>query len=249
MTMLTHPNEEVLQRFRHGELAAHQVHDCGQHMTVCALCRERVASLSRDEDAVLALLQSLDEPAPPVHVDVVVAHAKRVKRGAWYRLAAGIVFAVTALGAAYAMPGSPIKRWLRSLTTREVAPAGPSAKSMPPTAQSASGIAVVPSGRFVIRFDVAVPNGEALVSFTDDSTISVRTTLGGATFTSEADRLVVEPRGSALAVEIEIPRLAPRVEIQVAGERVFLKEGMRVITAQATSARERYSVPLTTPRR
>lgn len=246
MTMLTHPNEEVLQRFRHGELLAHQMHDCDEHNAVCALCRERTAKLAQDEDEVLALLRSLDEPAAPVPLAALVARAKTQTRRAWYRLAASILLTGTALGAAYAMPGSPLKKWLGFLAAR-VAREAPAVrrteKSAAGTPQATSGIAVAPGARFVIRFDATAPNSEAIVSFTDDSTLSVRAALGSATFTSEAGRLLVEPRGSELAVEIEIPRLAPRVEIQVAGERVFVKEGTRVITTQASSG-ERYRIPL-----
>ncbi len=247
MTMLTHPNEEVLQRFRHGELVAHQMHDCDEHVALCLLCRERTASLARDEDQVLALLRSLDEPVAPVHVATVVARAKTQTHNGWYRLAASLLLTGTALGAAYAMPGSPLKKWIGFLAarvTREAPAARQSEESPAGTPQATSGIAVVPGARFVIRFDAPAPNGEAFVSFTDDSTLSVRAAQGSATFTSEAGRLLVEPRGSDVAVEIEIPRLAPRIEIQVAGERVFLKEGTRVITTQASSG-EHYRIPLT----
>ena len=245
MTMLTHPNEEVLQRFRHGELAADQQHDCDEHIAVCVLCRDRSANLARDEDAVLALLRSLDEPSAPVRVAAVVARAKTQTRAGWYRLAASIVLTGTALGAAYAMPHSPLKKWMSFLVARVTreAPVVRASEKASGTSPATSGIAVVPGARFVIRFDAHVPNGEAIVSFTNDSTISVRAARGSATFTSEAERLLVEPRASELAVEIEIPRSAPRVEIQVGGERVFLKEGARITTSQA-NAGERYRIPL-----
>lgn len=254
MTTLKHPNEEVLQRFRHGELVGNHVRDCDEHIALCVLCRERTANLERDEGQVLELLRSLDKPAAPVRFADVVARAQRRGRRVWYRIAASIVLAATALGTAYALPGSPLRQWLRYAVeriTREAPAARPSATALARTSQGTPGIALTPGTRFVIRFDGASPNGEAIVSFTDDSTISVRATQGSATFTSEAERLLVEPRssGSALAIEIEIPRQAPRVEIQVAGERVFLKEGTRVTAAQTANARERYRIPLTGTRR
>ena len=254
MTTLKHPNEEVLQRFRHGELVADHARECDEHIALCVQCGERTASLERDEEQVLDLLRSLDEQRVPVRFTEIVTRAQRRRRSAWYRLAASIVLAATALGGAYALPGSPLKQWLRSFVariTRESPAARPSATALARTSQATSGIALTPGTRFVIRFDATSPNGEATVSFTDDSTISVRATQGSATFTSEADRLLVEPRspGSALAVEIEIPRQAPLVEIQVAGERVFLKEGTRITAAQAAIAGERYRIPLTGTRR
>ncbi len=217
-------------------------------MTMLTHPNDDAASVERDEREVFALLQSLDEPARPVRVGAVIARARGESRTARYRLAASILLTVTAAGVAYAMPGLPVKEWIHSMMAR-VTREAPAARQAVQVPGATSGIAVAPGERFVIRFAAASPNGEALVSFTDDSTISVRAALGGATFTSESDRLVIEPRGSAISVEIAIPRSAPRVEIQVAGERVFLKDGMRVTALEAPGARERYRIALTTSRR
>lgn len=243
MTMPIHPNEEALQRLRHAELAGHELLDLHEHLGVCADCRARAARLAQDESEVLALLQSLDEPTTPMHADQVIARWKSESRLARYRLAASLLFAMTVAGVAYAMPGSPVTAWFRSVVARfpHEEPALPALTSPSAT----SGIAVAPGEHFVIHFAAASPQSEAFVTLTDDSTITVRAALGSATFTSEADRLVIEPRGSALSVEIRIPRQAPRVEIHVAHERVFLKNGMEITALDAALTRERYRIALT----
>ncbi|MGH7561388.1 MAG: hypothetical protein ACRENB_10250, partial [Gemmatimonadales bacterium] len=63
----------------------------------------------------------------------------------------------------------------------------------------------------------------------DSADLLVRAPSGAATFTTEADRLVVEHR-AAVRFEIQIPRSAPRVEIRSGARRVFLKEGPRAQT-------------------
>jgi hypothetical protein len=199
-----------------------------------------------DLHEVLTLLAALDGPPATAKASEIIARARWESRLVMYRVAASIALVATLAGVAYAVSGAPLGAWLRSAVSR-VARQAPAARPSPSPSQPAmatSGIAVVPGARFVIRFAAPRLDGEALVSFTDDSTISVRTALGAATFTSDTDRLVIEPHAARLSVEIAIPRLAPRVEIQVAGERVFLKTGSRITAVDAPDSSERYRIAL-----
>ncbi|MGH7711169.1 MAG: hypothetical protein ACREOG_07790 [Gemmatimonadaceae bacterium] len=202
---------------------------------------------------VLRLLGALDGPPVTAKASDIIARAQRKSRLAMHRVAASVALVATLAGVAYAVSGAPLRAWLRSAVsrvTRETSPPPPAAgPSSSQPAIATSGIAVAPGARFVIRFAAPRLDSEALVSFTDDSTISVRTTLGAATFTSDTDRLVIEPHAASLSVEIAIPRLAPRVEIQVAGKRVFLKNGNEITASDAPDSRERYRIALTTSRR
>ncbi len=74
--------------------------------------------------------------------------------------------------------------------------------------------------------------------------MTVRAPIGAASFTSAADRLVITNSGSGATFEIEIPRKAPRVEIRVAGHRIFLKDGSRVLTESLAENGNRYLLPL-----
>jgi hypothetical protein len=83
------------------------------------------------------------------------------------------------------------------------------------------------------------------VSLTDSTEVVIRTTGSAPGFSSELDRLVIDNAGSTSDFEIEIPRSAPRVEVRVGAERVFLIEGGRVTTEAAAGDDGRYEVPWT----
>jgi hypothetical protein len=73
--------------------------------------------------------------------------------------------------------------------------------------------------------------------------VVVRARQGAATFTSELDRLVIDNRGAASTFEIEIPRSAPRVEVRISQDRIYLKEGER--TSPLSPSSPIYAAPLT----
>lgn len=77
--------------------------------------------------------------------------------------------------------------------------------------------------------------------------VAVRGPVGAATFTSDVDRLVIDNRGSAASFEIAIPATAPRVEIRVGADRIFLKDGARVTTAGSARGRAPFLLPLASP--
>jgi hypothetical protein len=107
-----------------------------------------------------------------------------------------------------------------------------------------AGIAVIPGRNLLIIFTSPQTEGQALVSLTDGTDVVVRATMGAATFTSDVDRLVIDNQGSTATFEILIPRAAPRVEIRMGGDRIFLKDGLRVTTRESTDPRGPYLVPL-----
>lgn len=216
-----HLDEEQVQRLLHRELAPPLETAVREHLAECIECRGRVAQAEREEDEVHALLRHLDHPAPRVDPHAVAARA-RARGVRWVRWAAGIVVALGLAGAAYAAPGSPLPAWVEAVV-RWVE--GGSAEVPDP---GVAGIAVAPGRELVILFTSAQPEGQAEVSLTDGAEVVVRAPIGAATFTSDVDRLVIDNQGSPATFEIQIPRTAPRVEIRVAGDRIFLKEGSRV---------------------
>ena len=82
------------------------------------------------------------------------------------------------------------------------------------------------------------------MSLTDGDEVTVRAPIGAASFLSAADRLVITNSGSGATFQIQIPRTAPRVEIRVAGRRIFLKDGARVLTEGSAESGNRYLLPL-----
>jgi hypothetical protein len=82
------------------------------------------------------------------------------------------------------------------------------------------------------------------VWLTDSAQVVVRAPGGAATFSSDADRLVIDNRGGTGTFEIQIPRTAPRVEILVDQIRRFLKEADRITANELPGAQGLYAIPL-----
>jgi hypothetical protein len=249
MRIPMHLDEEQLQRLLHGELSAGPRRDADDHLAACGECRERLAVAQRDEGEIFTLLRQVDHPIPVVHAEALAARA-RGSGLVWGRWAAGILLFLGAAGAAYAVPGSPVREWVRSAAAwiaREdrVSPAPRQAEA--PTAPAA-GIAARPGQSYVIVFQSLDPRGQASVSLTDDAEVTVRAPSGAARFTSAADRLLIDNQGSGATFEIGIPRTAPRVEIRVAGKRIFLKQGERVVAPHSAGVEGRYVMRFSPPK-
>lgn len=209
--------------------------------------------MDRDEDEVYALLRYLDHPPPGVTAEMIAARARRGRLDG-RRWAAGILLASTLAGAAYAAPGSPVRGWITSaadrLAGRDETPQAPLAappKEPPVSEPSASGIAVAPGRELLVVFASPQAAGQASVELTDGAEVSVRASSGAVSFTSEIDRLLIDNRGSSADFEIRIPRAARRVEIRVAGDRIFLKSGPRITSGDAMPSPGSYRLPLTRP--
>ncbi len=243
-----HLDEEQVQRFLHGELTPPVETAVGEHLAACPDCRGRLAEAEREENQVYALLRHVDHPPPRVDARAVIARARAPDLG-WGRWAAGILLALGFAGAAYAAPGSPLPAWVEAVVEwmggrpdrSPVAPAPPQTPLLDP---GVAGIAVAPGRELVILFTSPQAEGSAHVSLTDGAEVVVRAPINAATFTSDVDRLVIDNQGSAATFEIQIPRGAPRVEIRVGGDRIFLKEGPRVATAKSADTRGPYLLRL-----
>jgi hypothetical protein len=224
-----HLNEDQVQRLLHDELPAAHAVETQQHLAACDACQKRIDMARREEAELFALLGAMDDPAPAVDAAVLARKAGRVeaRRLPW---AAGIVVALGIAGVAYAAPGSPLQRWVATLKEwlRAEPPSTQTSVSISAPPRSMAGVAIVPGQRLVIAFTSTQTEGDVRVRMTDSVLVVVRAPSRSATFTSDADRLVIDNRGDRSTFEIDIPRSAPRVEIVVGGTRRFLKEGHRV---------------------
>jgi hypothetical protein len=199
-----------------------------------------------ERDDIDLLLSQLDHPLPSVSVHDIVTRARKPVRQ-WRRVA--MVFLPLAVaGAAYAMPGSPLPRWIGDLRARlsssEVnSPTGP-VSPIRPEPQAGPGIAVSPGRSLVIQFTHAQAAGEARATLVDDAVLAVQSSNAGPGFTSDSDRLVIRNAGSTASYEIRIPRDAARIEIRIAGQRVLLKDGNQVTASGTTESAESWRIPL-----
>jgi hypothetical protein len=214
--------------------------------------------MSPDDDAmadVEALLRTLDHPVPPVTAESLALRARtaaaaRQRVRPLVRWAAAIALAAGATGVAYALPGSPMPRWVAALVARldyrsEARPSKPTRPAVP--ARASAGIAVEPGRDLVIVFSRGTPGALGRVALSDGAEVVVRSPAGAATFTSDAGRLVIAGSGAPDTFAIEIPRRARRVEIRMGGAQVFLKDGERIHTRATRLANGAYEIPLTRP--
>lgn len=238
-----HLQNEQIQRLLHGELDADALADARAHGDECHQCRSRIEAAAREEERIHELLGQLDHAPPAIPAETVIGGARRPRVD--LRWVAGIVLALGAAGAAYAVPGSPLPGWVDAVIER-LDPSARGSRAADPTTPAdpgPSGIAVRPGERLTLMFEIAAAGGVATVALTDEATLQVRAVDGAAAFTSGADRLTVAADG-ATRFEIEVPRGAPWVEIRTEGQRVWLKIGAEVVTDGALAEGGSYVLPL-----
>ena len=237
-----HLDDEQLQRLLHAQLPSRAARNARDHLAECTECRERFVTAQQDESRILGLLRQVDHPVPVLDPAAMVGRL-HWNTPPWGRWAAGILLVLGMAGAAFALPGSPVPRWVESAVALVRGRAVPQSPANPDPATLPAGIAAVPGSRFTIVFESPEP-GDARVTLSDGAKVIVRAPSGAAGFTSTASRVIVANTGTGARYEIEIPRRAPRVEIQVAGRRVFLKSGARVTAARSAGADGAYLIPL-----
>jgi hypothetical protein len=244
-----HLDEEQLQRLLHGQLPSRAARSAREHLAECGDCRQRFVTAERADKEVLALLRQVDHAVPAIDPQALVARLRWTTPGLG-RWAAAILLFLGVAGAAYALPGSPLRHWVRSVVVwigdGETPPGQPAAADAPEG--PGAGVAALPGQRFVIEFQSAEQGGQARVSFSDRQEVTVRAPAGAASFTSRAGRLIVANAGVGARYEIGIPRTAPRVEIRVAGATVFVKDAARVTASRSTTLADGYLVSLSPPR-
>jgi hypothetical protein len=241
-----HLDDEQVQRLLHGELSIRAQRILREHLAECNECRERVVDAERDEADISALLRQVDHPVPAIDAGAIAARAGQRTRVEWGQWAAGVLLFLGAAGAAYAFPGSPLRDWVDSAVgwiagVDRPSPAPTQAESPEPRV---AGVAAIPGPRFIIAFESPEAGGQARITLTDRDEVTVRAPLGAAGFTSAADRLVIDNQDTGATYEIEIPRAAPRVEIHVAGKRIFLKDSSRVLAEGSAENGSHYLLPL-----
>ena len=211
-----------------------------------------------DEEDVHELLRHLDHPMPQVDVHSLMQRAQRQpQRWSGFSRAAGVLLMLGIGGVAWAAPGSPLPgliakaaAWIGVETNNKTAAvpttAGPTVTPpvIVPAKPHVAGVAVAPGSNLVVSFTSSQDIGDLRISLADVPDVSVRTETGAATFTASDGRLVVSNAGSQASFDIEVPVGAARVEIRVAGQLRYVKNGSGITSATATRLGDLYVVPL-----
>lgn len=245
-----HLDEERLQRFLHGELPPGDAAAAREHASNCDVCSKRLNAAAEEEMEISALLGLVDHRVPSVSAEWLARKASpSPQRRSSMRWAAGILLFVGLAGAAYAATNSHLSGWLRTavewLFPPEVVQREPIRTHA--LTDGTGGIAAAPGREFVISFTRPDSEAQARVTLTDKAQVIVRAAQGTASFTSSAAGLGVDNFAVGATFDIEVPRSAPRLEIQVAGTRIFLKEGSRVRTQSEADGDGSFSISFPPP--
>ncbi|MEO6463273.1 MAG: zf-HC2 domain-containing protein [Candidatus Eisenbacteria bacterium] len=231
-----HLDEERLQRLLDGELPVAAEAEARAHLASCAPCRDMFATAAGEAAEVDALLATLDDGRElPRVVPAAIAARARAPRGGrfdWARVAAAMLVAAGLSAVAYALPGSPLPGWLAVATgrvsSRPQAPDAPGPRA-DPGRDAFAGVALDPGSDLVVRFTAPRAGARAEVRLVDGTAFEVRTGSGAATFTTGSAELAIDVLADGAVFAIDVPRTAPRIEIRLGGESVFLRQGGRTI--------------------
>lgn len=222
-----HLDVDQIERVIHGELRGSTGERAQSHLAECAQCQAAVERARDDEREIMTLLGEL-EPARPVRLAAVLGAAAATRSPHWLARAATLA-AVVVLGgaAAYALPSSPLRRWFE--TRRAPALPAPGPSRMPQAQEpQVTGVSVTPDPSMIIVFRERQRRGDVLVRLIEGPEIAVRASANGSRFSVAPGRLTIANNGLA-TYEVDVPASVPRVEIVVAGSRLWLKEGPRTI--------------------
>ena len=197
----------------------------------------------REERGIHDLLRSLDHPPPGITADDVIRRARRSRAPA-RRLAAGLAAAIGLAGVAYAVPGSPVRDWVRAVIPGDT-PAGRFADdpSTPaPVGGSGAGMVFDPVDSLVVRFPSS-SGGHLRIELTEGTEIVARMRAGEGRFTSRPNELVVRLSATD-TLELLVPRTAASVEVRVGDRSLFRNSGGVLRTPMDSDGEGRYGVDL-----
>ena len=244
-----HLDDLTIQRLYDGELEALDESTAQSHLMDCVPCANRAEDARGERRQIQALLGTLDGPSRRIDLATIFARADSTPRWtldrfAGLRKAAAVLLVVGLAGVVYALPGSPVRTWVRGVVrTMTPKPRPEPDRARPP---QEAGISILPEERLVIlfRLGAARGNGLASLSLTDGSEVQVHAPPGAATYSSVPGRLEIEVRDLAAPFVVQVPRSAPWVEIRVDETSLFLKDRTRITTSSPAGPGDRYILPL-----
>jgi hypothetical protein len=240
MSSSAHPTDGELRALLDAELPAARQLEVEQHTAECDACRARLAVLESAAQETAALLNQLSSAAPELHIEPIVARARR-PRLRWGAIAAGLaLFIATVAGATVGRP------YVRALVEqiRVVIRLTPHAAPQTPKAGLGQlGVAVAPGPQTDISFDAAQSVGTLRVLLADTTNLVIDPTAAVA-YRIYPGGVVVHNRGSEASYDILVPRQARHVRILVGGRVVFEKTASSITAAVRADPAGGYVFPV-----
>lgn len=217
-----HLDVETLERSLHDELEPGREVSIRDHLASCSDCARRLAEAQSQERRLFALLNELDHDPPLSGPGAILENVHR-RTARPSLIAACLALLVAGAGIVYAIPGSPVREWVRGILAGDRSETG-SAATMGDRG-GLSGIAVEPTYPFEIRFTAVQETGRIRVVLASGSDVEVRVEGEPVGLESQADRLVISNLGSRASYEIVVPESAPQVRVRVGSRVVLVKDG------------------------
>ncbi len=242
-----HLDQEALERALHGELVSGTESVTREHLAQCETCQRSLAQKRADEAEIFSLFERLDGPRREPDIAVIrrASAGGPTVAGSQMRIAAGILVLIGVSGVAvYAIPSSLLRRWL------DRSPRGPVPAVAPPVLRTQtapptlSGVSIVPGAATSIVFTSRQDVGELIISISDDAHITVNAPTGTVRYAVSGSRIAISNAGSVSSYQIVIPRSAARVDVIVAGERVWTTTGSNPAAPRSSASRSVVHVPL-----
>lgn len=241
-----HIDEAWMQRFAHGELDPHEERTVRVHLSECEECAAGVHRIADEESEVDRLLAHLDHRPPAITAADVIASAPAAPTRAWLRAALVPFLLVGLAGAAFALPGSPLRTWVAGRASSDApGPAGTEAEagSAGVAGRDPSGLFAEPGPSLAIVFERPAPSSIVVVSLFEGDVVEATALDGSATFTSGQGSITISG-GDAHRFAVRIPQHAPRVEIRVGSRTVFLRQGDMVSADLRADSTGIWTIPL-----
>lgn len=242
-----HLDEGRLHALVDGELPVEEARSARSHLAACVACRDLLEEVTGRMAAVSGAILRLDVPPPLLPArEAVRRRIDGSPRGAsgggapvrrpgaprrsppWIRAAAALLL-FTGAGVS-ALPGSPVREWVREwLATgpgAAGAPAASAVEAIPDPADDEVAVYLLPnSGEVRVELVSLPPGGEVRVEWVDRDDAAV-VAPGGSRFETSPGRVQVAVAGSR--VRVELPRSVPRALVLGNGERYLARSGDRL---------------------
>jgi anti-sigma factor RsiW len=218
--------EDILLAYLDGELSHGERASVQTHLTLCPDCVARLETLRARAGRFSRALAAVDRPPPQIEPALGRTASRLAVPGSLLKAAAALL--LIAVGAAAAVPGSPVRRWVEH-SVQEVRGLLSGASADAGTGQAASKRAAA-AGVAVQTADGAVR--VVLIDVHPETVLEVRLVGGDeATVSAAGGRFStgpgwIEVRGAGPdSVRIALPETARTARVEVHGRTVVEKEG------------------------
>jgi hypothetical protein len=233
-----HLDIETLERALHDELDPEPGEAVERHLASCPTCADRLTEARRDERRLFGLLEELDHEPPAINWGAVTRES-RSGGSARSLIAASVAFLLVASGILFAIPGSPLRKFLESVLadTETVASA--------PEDPAVSGIAVEPADPFDVRFVASQRTGRIRITLVSSKRLELKVVGDPVELESGVDRLLISNEGSGSSYELLVPRALGSIRVRVGESTVFDKQGERIRTPRTPDSTGAYVIEMT----